>query len=828
MRSLITAGLLGFLLCLFASGAYAADAELGQYGDMSGRQVLDTVISMQPDFQNEYMHRWFRQIFGGFVFSDGSNEVGLIAYVLGFTNILALFLGVIIVFYVFIAGAVNTAQSGEVLGKSWSTVWLPVRTFAGFALIMPVPGIGGGVFSAAQMAVVSLLIMGSNSATFLWNYTADKMVAGASIVTPVGLDAPITVPQDILASLICSAGYVRYHQDADPNGWFNQGVRTVASVYPYPKGSNSADLKSRTVSGGQALPDGAFARYKNSKVLKIDFAGEGQCGSIVFPWEDSLGGGILGVSQFDDAHAGIQADGARGDSGDSSIRKGVGRTDNGYKQRAAEAGTQAAQDMVLQLIDALVPVAQKTVDEIDRLDAGIASKKPEQMELLQNLSVEFTKKAYAYTGGFTPAVRNTMSAGDIGRGFKADMTKGGWAGAGRWYMELSTFTSMTYRIVNAFGGVTSKGKANLCSDSDCADFASKLYSASSKPSLYLSEGRRILNMGGNSSPLDQLASSCSSGQFCTDIPPTSIAYSSYLAAAVLNTVASSDANDSSPTEDTSGLVDPFQTISSIGHRMNAIAGGLMIAGRAIHYSKFGAEGFARAGGVFHFFADSATGGLANSLKWIVVGLLEDLLDFSKKIMIACFVFGFSLAYLIPFLPLLTWVTMVTGYLVTAIEAVVASPLAVILMVTPEGEGIAGTRLERAMQLIAMATLKPSLLIVGLVASFGIASVGFSVFNLLFWDSVALLLRDSVFNFFAIMIIYTIGAYQLTNTSVSIMYTLGNNILDWFSSGTGRSFGEDRTEGAMGGASSMIKEQAQGMAHSMARRSEADPDPEEKK
>lgn len=159
--------------------------------------------------------------------------------------------------------------------------------------------------------------------------------------------------------------------------------------------------------------------------------------------------------------------------------------------------------------------------------------------------------------------------------------------------------------------------------------------------------------------------------------------------------------------------------------------------------------------------------------------------------------GFILSYLIPFLPVITWVQLVAGYLLTAVESCIAAPLAIILMVTPEGEGISGTRLERSMQLIAMAILKPSLLIIGLIASITLSYVSFGMMNLFFFEAAGSSLSGSILDFLAIIFVYCIMAMTLCKLCIGIMYKLSDQILDWFSSGVGRQFGESDSAAVIG-------------------------------
>ncbi|WP_274060387.1 DotA/TraY family protein, partial [Vibrio parahaemolyticus] len=177
--------------------------------------------------------------------------------------------------------------------------------------------------------------------------------------------------------------------------------------------------------------------------------------------------------------------------------------------------------------------------------------------------------------------------------------------------------------------------------------------------------------------------------------------------------------------------------------------------------------------------------------------------------------GFVLAYMIPFLPVIAWTNMMIGYLVTVIEASTAAPLAVVQMLLPEGQGILGQRLERAMQLLIVVILKPSLMIIGLIGAITIASLGFTIFNTFFWSAARMYLHGSPLDLFALIALYTATALTITQTIVSIMYTLPNHILEWFAGGAGnRGFGEDKVGEALKGSVNDIKHKADGIMRTL--------------
>lgn len=104
----------------------------------------------------------FAQIFGGEIHDEDVSVHKLLNPLFGeltgygggsdpFVELLAqlnagiLVLAGILLFYTLVAGTLSTAHDGEMLGKRWSSMWVPLHTALGAAAIMP--SIGGGMQS---------------------------------------------------------------------------------------------------------------------------------------------------------------------------------------------------------------------------------------------------------------------------------------------------------------------------------------------------------------------------------------------------------------------------------------------------------------------------------------------------------------------------------------------------------------------------------------------------------------------------------------------------------------------------------------------------------
>ena len=80
----------------------------------------------------------------------------VLASILGYYNTGVLAVASLIISYVAIVGAVNTANDGEVMGKQWSSVWTPLRIATGGAVLLPT----ASGYSLIQVFALSLALWG--------------------------------------------------------------------------------------------------------------------------------------------------------------------------------------------------------------------------------------------------------------------------------------------------------------------------------------------------------------------------------------------------------------------------------------------------------------------------------------------------------------------------------------------------------------------------------------------------------------------------------------------------------------------------------------------
>lgn len=117
-------------------------------------------------------------IFGlvdGVLYGTGSQIVG---EMFGMFNSAILVLGAIILMYTTIMSISNTANEGEYMGQKWSSIWIPIRSVVGVALLIP----KASGYCAIQIFVMWVVIQGVGAADLIWNSALEYLQRGGVIV----------------------------------------------------------------------------------------------------------------------------------------------------------------------------------------------------------------------------------------------------------------------------------------------------------------------------------------------------------------------------------------------------------------------------------------------------------------------------------------------------------------------------------------------------------------------------------------------------------------------------------------------------------------------
>jgi conjugal transfer/type IV secretion protein DotA/TraY len=117
------------------------------------------------------------QIFGGLMPNGGINAFG---DSISTFNGAVLMIGGILATYTILAGTLGTAHDGEMLGKKFSSVWIPIRYSLGTALVLPV--LPGG-YCIMQQLVMWVVIQGVGLADTVWTSYLGSQVVQNSVLT---------------------------------------------------------------------------------------------------------------------------------------------------------------------------------------------------------------------------------------------------------------------------------------------------------------------------------------------------------------------------------------------------------------------------------------------------------------------------------------------------------------------------------------------------------------------------------------------------------------------------------------------------------------------
>jgi conjugal transfer/type IV secretion protein DotA/TraY len=168
------------------------------------------VFQLAPNDQSVY---YLGQIFGNVGVALAGTGPALLGQLFKVFNTIMLSVAVIIITYVSIVGVMKTAAEGEVLGKGWSTLWVPLRTVLGVAALMPTTT----GYCAAQVIIMWFVVQGVGAADMVWNAAIDYFAKGGGVITPnpppptdVTGDAGTSRFSQVMQNLVCEASVTKF------------------------------------------------------------------------------------------------------------------------------------------------------------------------------------------------------------------------------------------------------------------------------------------------------------------------------------------------------------------------------------------------------------------------------------------------------------------------------------------------------------------------------------------------------------------------------------------------------------------------------------------
>ncbi|PMR71771.1 DotA/TraY family protein [Billgrantia endophytica] len=758
----------------------------GLGGGISG-DIFGTPTGAAWDMAKVIWGDWLELIFE----SGGSGNITMMVEVAGYVNFLAYLLIVVIMAYVMIAAVIKTASEGKIMGNGWSTVWLPLRTFLACFLIFPV-GVGqASTISSIQVSVAWLGMVGSNAADRVATFVVHNLSRRINQVNPQ--IAGFKAMKDMTQNGVCAFALER----ADPTG--NGNTIELTGIVP-----------SDSFFGGyDTLPlNQALAGYD-----RVDIGRNRACGSIrVKSNNEELRRELMAKNLeyqnrvFHEVVIPLVA--SNSDNSSSPYDYGAG-----YKAYAsALEGYDSTYDNSNSTRERFYNVVSKQLELVDTYRVDIAEIVAGHMESDKEL-VTFEHDS----GGNILARINVDAYNDLG-----------WAYLGGYYSVISS----SMRGINDLSKVASEATSSNNNVDGCRMLNQRrtterswsrqtqdqeedcLFNDIFAVTEILSSGfdRTISDrsLQGSDNFQDSVYSICTGTRNCNPEELENVVARSVSSSFMINTDGSQDGVATSAAitslrilgfggnvRDNLGFTEIADGVDSNGYQGGAFLlpdpiATTMNLGINIVYiktiwdtAKVILEGIAvgikNAGGALPIAS-----GVAAGLGTVALGFMAHV----DKLLTLVFVPGLGMAYGIPLLPTLIWAMAFLSWLLMYSEAIFTSPLAVTLMATPEGEGIAGARMERKIALLAALILKPVFLVIGLLLSMVMLSVGFVFLNQIFWMA-----ADSTFgsNLLAIGMLITTWFTIITvfmHNIFKIIMTFPDDALEWFLGGLTRTFGNN--------------------------------------
>jgi conjugal transfer/type IV secretion protein DotA/TraY len=784
MKTKIKLALVAFILTLSAfltTPVMAEDIPSTAPGVLSPDYIFDKK-NLDPIEKNLFI-----QMFGGqFVGEEGSTAL---SKAIGYLNWVAICFGVIIIGYVILAGAVNTAASGQVLGKSWSTVWLPLRTSMGFGLLMPA-GVGSD-FSVIQVVMSNILIASSIAATGLWNLVADDILSFNTSFTAGMPLPPTSQSMDLVGSSFCAINdYYRRNGDVR---------ETPFPLYTIVVGNDDGKSIVNTVVGG---PGGTpYSMAGGTYIKSIRFGSTGDCGSIeVFDGEVPKEPGTMAAVKAASKVIIDTLNNAHQLENEARERKINSRNIDIYLSSSSNASGEEAEAF------------RKETAMVAAAGAEIIAKYPAAMYA-------------AVIGGFKSGTNLEEARSEL-------MSQKSWLFAPMNYVRLTQHSMAPNTVFQKLGEGINNTSWRMCKPgaSDCptrsldktvraitteythvstmlviGEIESSTNSLNTSSSV---QGASSESSSAGDGSSGCTGSGCKQDKFVTDY--TSQARKIIFTADLMGKAGQGFADADEGNQEGIGQIsignynggaNPYFVLSGIGHALNTLLGitwGIGLGAAALAH------------GVGDSLLGAAGGGALS-------GGFDYVLKTVWPLFLGMIMVGATLAYVIPMLPILRWVWAILNWLLLLVEAMTAAPLAVIMMLTPEGEGIAGAKAEKAIMLVAQIALWPTLLVISYLVMVVLSTVGFSFVNMV-WFSDAIRYNDSgFFDLVAKTIIWAVVMTTLCHACAGVIDTLPRVIFEWFGGGISRAMNnnpEQNAEQSVKGVENKLNQSVAGAANGL--------------
>ena len=766
--------LLAGALLLFA---FSANAEIASTPSQSaGPSELTWGYVFNKDNLTVLEKSIFTSQFGDVIFNDGGTP-SAVGYASGLLAPLCAMLLLVLTCYVIGGGAVNTAASGQMLGKSWSSIWLPIRFATASGLLLQAKG----GYAIIQIAVIYLIMAASTAGTAVYRLTVGQVLnADATISAPAANMLPPDVSQitSIAGSAFCANNSWRI-----VNGQDGQVKNEPLYEISYrPKG---AILSTTKIFNG-APSDSPYSIPSGAILTQISFGKGGECGSLSIGsassrlYTDSVQSALAGASQvvikYLNYFSSLEMDVYKEKMNSKAFHihynnfSGDEEESSKFRTKVEDYSREIASisgDYPTEIVNAIRNAFKE--NNADKQAIMDKVKKASWIEAANNIVTiqKFSGAQYEALGYVNQGVVNTSWQKCIAGSLECKDRDGGWISkALDWFKSNENATTMPMMQV-----VQKALKSGMPKDDGCGPYDYECAGIKFDQTM----GNRV-----DAALLDGLAAAGVVAANATDVA-SSIGKNGLQNGNVLTSMPS--------VSDFQGHGSPIVMLQSLGLGINTVA-----------VSGFTALLVLKVAG--HAAGDSvlALGGGAG-----ISAFVDVIWSMTSPMLLAVWLSGMTLAYITPWILVIRWIWVVFNWAFGSMLAVAAAPLLPVLLAVPEGEGIAGSRSERAIVYLVQQALTPSLNVVALFGTLAMQSIFFGLINMV-WFSTIGFESQGLFSAAIKLFLYVIVQSSMVWSTAEICFKTADAICSWF--GGGQSHGiqsnvSDKMEGVAGKADQMM-------------------------
>lgn len=665
--------------------------------------------------------------------------------------------------YQIFAALKNTANDGELGGRSMNPSWTLVIT--GLGAILCFPAFNG--FSALQVGTMQVAVWSSGLGDSMWRIAGDKMASSNAVN--------------------------KTFTNLNESGWWSDGGD-----------GTEADLRTAITQALQARVGGELCKRSLNKSLSTMATTNGQIvpvsgtevrdtqegfaqRSIYFKappsLNDSIGlcGGVTATYSIEKAVPDAQAN-ANTDPSNLAMQNQIANTISKYAARTGKAGADAilmSLDTEAQkLTDILYPAdgpRKRGPTEVDAIGQSISAvvaaakqaintqfqqSEPELRQITAQAMSASNRNGWFYAVLYQRILVNATSARDgIRKGISVSATPASRDLAAAWGCVVS--------------GSWAVWKTTCANELEVffKQYASDVANLDQMSGTFLNSANRDSGLGTNSSDIAAIRGAGMGWGRLTDW--------------ILGMMGQNNEGNSLNGE---GWADPIPQLQTTGGAILAAGGTLVAAAKAGEIYSESAVGKASMGGFVFGKVVEAFGPLG----WLLVAI------------------GFLLSVVVPYMPLVYFFLAALSWLILAVQTIITAPFWLMQMFYPNRDGsLQGTSIARALMVLLALLVRPALIIIGLIFCMMLMRVGLDFLNILTRNAYAAmayagpLSAGGQLGNIALAVggfmIYASAAVALVSICCGLIDGVGDTVMDMADAGMSRFLGSQaqRGEGMLG-------------------------------